>query len=135
MEGENQGAKAVSDFFMSSELKAEDLKSYLETKKQYDALKTELETLQPILDHKEEYILRVCKGMEAAKAGKFAAWFKEQAGKSTTKYKELCDHYRKYIKALIGDIKDEDWNKYGKPLSEYTTKGDPKQVIDKVVEM
>jgi len=100
------GAKQVLDFFMSSELKEEDLRAYHE-------MKAEIEALEGLLEEKRKHILKVCRGMDQAKAGKFAVFFTKVKGRETFDWKA-------WATGLCGKPSDADREKYTKTGEEST---------------
>lgn len=75
-------AQKIVDHFMSSDLKEDDLKTYLD-------LKTELEALETLVEQKRKDILEKCRGMESAKAGSYVAFFKSVKGRETIDWKRF----------------------------------------------
>lgn len=94
----NPRAQEVVSHFMSSDLKEEDLRSYLD-------LKTEFEALKELVEAKRLSILEKCRGMESAKAGNYVAFLKTVAGRKSVKWE-------RFAKAMIGKITDTDLAPY-----------------------
>jgi len=96
----NPGAQEVVSHFMASDLKEDDLKSYMD-------LKTELEHLTEIVKQKREALLEKCRGMESAKAGNYVAFFKSVKGRQTV-------DWQGFVTAQIGKPSQADLAPYTK---------------------